>query len=99
MDTLKKLRREIDKIDHELLKLFARRFRAAEKIARIKQKAGLPVFQPAREKEVLARRKARAEALDLGPAFIKKLYQIIFQASRTRQHKINSSKKRRSPAT
>lgn len=61
---LEQERKEIDAIDEELVRLFARRMAVVERVAKVKQQAGLPVFQPEREQQVIARRMAQApEAL------------------------------------
>ena len=59
MDQLQRARAEIDRIDGELARLFEARMAAAAEIAACKQARGLPVRDPAREAEVLARNSAR----------------------------------------
>ena len=51
---LKDLRTEIDQIDDELVKLFAKRMDVASRIADVKKEKSLPIFVPAREREKLA---------------------------------------------
>lgn len=48
-------RREIDKIDHELLTLMQRRLGYVLKIGERKRLRGLPIFDPAREDALLQR--------------------------------------------
>lgn len=50
---LSDIRKEIDEIDSELLKLFLRRMEAAGKVAMVKKRDGLPISNPAREEEIL----------------------------------------------
>ncbi len=52
-EELKKLRKEIDAIDREILALVEKRVKIAGKIGAFKKKTGLAVSDPAREKEVL----------------------------------------------
>ena len=59
MDGLRQARAEIDRIDAELARLFEARMAAAAEIAAYKQANGLPIRDPAREAEVLARNTAR----------------------------------------
>jgi chorismate mutase len=47
-------RRRIDEIDRQLVELLNERSQCAMEIGHIKQQAGLPLYQPDREKEVLA---------------------------------------------
>jgi chorismate mutase len=49
------LRRRIDQIDDQLMKLLNSRSACAVEIGRIKRSIGLPVYQPEREKWILDR--------------------------------------------
>jgi len=49
------LRRRIDQIDDQLMKLLNSRSACAVEIGRIKRRLGLPVYQPDREKWILDR--------------------------------------------
>ena len=51
--TLKEIRGEIDAIDAELLPLFLRRMKCAERVAAVKREQKLPVFNEKREREIL----------------------------------------------
>ena len=50
---LNELRKEIDSIDDELVKLFCQRMQVAEKIAEYKKENNLPILIPARERAKL----------------------------------------------
>lgn len=52
------LRREIDRLDEELLRIFNARADLALKIGEIKKEAGLPVYDPQREKRIFERMRA-----------------------------------------
>lgn len=54
------LREEIDEIDSRLVDLFVKRMAIVEKVACYKIENDMPVFHPAREKEVIARARERA---------------------------------------
>ena len=54
-NTLLAAREEIDRIDREMADLFCRRLRAVQDVAAYKKSRGLPVLDPAREREVVAR--------------------------------------------
>ncbi len=55
MERLKELRKKIDKIDEELIKLLNERAALARQIGKIKQNIGLPFYVPEREARVLMR--------------------------------------------
>src|SRR3989440_12672458 len=58
-------RAQIDEVDNELLRLLNRRARLAARIGGMKLRAGLPLYDPDREREVLARAcRANAGPLD-----------------------------------
>ena len=50
---LEELRRRIDALDEELVRLLSARAECALEIGRVKKAAGMEVYQPAREAEVL----------------------------------------------
>lgn len=53
--TIDDIRKEIDQLDGELLRIFNRRAELALKIGEIKKGLGLPVYDPAREKKIFHR--------------------------------------------
>jgi chorismate mutase len=52
---LDELRKEVDRIDDELMRLLSKRFDLAESIADLKQSGSLPIYSPERESEILSR--------------------------------------------
>lgn len=80
---LLELRREIDRIDAELVALFCQRMEVAARIADCKKKNNLPVYHPAREQEVLEKVAELAGAELEG--YAKELYTSLFQLSRDYQ--------------
>ena len=77
------LRLRIDAADRAILDAFAARMRTSERIGAIKREAGLPVRDPARERELLDR--LRRLAPDGLPDDIEALYETILELSRRRQ--------------
>ena len=69
-------RKRIDALDEALVRLLNERARCATEIARVKRKAGLPLHQPAREREVLARVE-RLAAGHLTSAQLRRLFEAI----------------------
>ena len=80
MEDLKRLRAEIDGIDAELARLFAQRMAAAAEIAAVKREQGLPVRDPAREREVLALAAARIADPALAPRFAAVMEALMAQS-------------------
>lgn len=58
---LDEARREINRIDTEMARLFRERMIASAKVAQYKKETGMPVFDPVREEEVIRRGAARME--------------------------------------
>ena len=79
------LRREIDKADEELARLFVRRMELSEQIADVKKSVGLPVRDEAREEEKL-RSIERLLPAELRPYGVT-LWETLFSLSRDYQSK------------
>ena len=86
---LQDLRKEIDSIDDELVRLFGQRMEIAAKIADYKKENGLPILVPAREREKLAdvAKKAGPEMSN----YTRVLYSMLFELSRSYQGKRNTT--------
>jgi chorismate mutase len=83
--TIEELRSRIDVIDEQLLRLLNVRVQCAVEVGRLKHEAGLPIYQPEREAQVLAR--VRQSATNLaGPltadAVVRIFERIIDEARR-----------------
>ncbi len=81
------LRGEIDRIDDQLLQLFCARMEISAQVADYKRERGLPIYAPAREREILqnAARKAGPELA----GYARNLYSTILELSRGYQAKRN----------
>ena len=80
---LDEVRKEINSIDDELVDLFVKRMRAAEKVAEIKRESATPVQDPARERAILSK-----VAQAVGPEFeneARLLFTTLMSMSRGRQ--------------
>ena len=87
MEDLLKLRDEIDKIDNEIVALYEKRMKIAERVARYKIETGKKVFDREREVsklEVLSK-KASSEFTKVG---IVELFEHIMAVSRKRQYQL-----------
>jgi len=83
--TIEELRSRIDVIDDQLVRLLNVRVACAVEVGRLKHEAGLPIYQPEREAQVLSR--IRQSAGDLtGPltaeAVVRIFERIIDEARR-----------------
>ncbi len=86
-DGIDKLRREIDRLDEELVALIEKRAAAAKKIGELK--GGAPVYRPERESEVL--RNAAARARGLAPERMSAIFREIISACRSLEEAIRVS--------
>lgn len=84
---IQELRKEIDGIDDQLVKLFGQRMEVASRIADFKRENNLPIFVPAREREKLqdVAEKAGEEMAN----YTRVLYSMLFELSRSYQCKQN----------
>lgn len=81
MNTLERLRKEIDEIDGEILKLLGRRLNVAREIGAFKVKNGLPVRDPEREQDILMQKTRLGKRHGVGAMLIKKVWRLLFSAS------------------
>lgn len=79
---LSNLRKEIDKIDEEILRLINQRAKVAQQVGEIKKLHNLPIFVPSREKEIFD----RLEKLNPGPLsadVVKHIFREVISACRS----------------
>jgi len=81
MSDIDALRRQIDAIDAKLVELLNARAACAVEIGRLKELAGLPVYQPAREAEVLEHVRA-ANHGPLDHAAMTRLFERVIDEAR-----------------
>ena len=75
------LRRRIDELDEQLVRLLSERAACALEVGRVKKAAGIDIYQPSREADVLA----HVAAVNRGPlddAAIKRLFERIIDEAR-----------------
>jgi chorismate mutase len=82
MRTLDDLREDIDRVDEVLVRLLNERARVACEIGRLKKDLGVEVYQPEREKQVLAHVRSVACEGPLGPDAIVRLFERIIDEAR-----------------
>ena len=80
-----KVRKEIDRVDLEIVRLVAHRQELAAKIAKIKISDGLPVHDEPRTQEVLEAVFNRAVECKIDPVSVQKIFEILIAMSEERQ--------------
>jgi chorismate mutase len=83
-EELKKLRKEIDRLDEETLSLLEKRVDIAKRIGATKKSKGLPVSDPQREREVLDN---LSKSTKLDKDFVKKLFTSIIEYCKDEEKK------------
>ncbi len=79
-------RRKMDEIDQKLVELLNERSQCALEVGRLKQAAGMPIYQPVRENEVLANA-ARNNKGPLSDAAIRRLFERIIDEARSAERR------------
>ena len=82
MPTLDDLRNDLDRVDEVLVRLLNERARVACEIGRMKKELGIEVYQPEREKQVLAHVRGIAAEGPLGADAIARLFERIIDEAR-----------------
>jgi len=82
MRTLDELREDIDRVDEVLVRLLNERARVACEIGQLKKELGIEVYQPEREKQVLAHVRGVASEGPLGSDAIARLFERIIDEAR-----------------
>jgi chorismate mutase-like protein len=84
VERLTDYRRNIDRIDLQLLALLNERTRVVEKIGQVKQEYQIPVYEPKREDEVF-RNVLEHNSGPLTPDAVKRIFERIIDEMRTLQ--------------
>ena len=84
---LQDIRNQIDTIDDELVQLFVKRMNLSAQVAEYKKANNMPIYVPAREREILqdVAQKAGPEMAN----YTRVLYSMLFELSRSYQSKCN----------
>ncbi|MDH2927145.1 bifunctional chorismate mutase/prephenate dehydrogenase [Lonepinella koalarum] len=86
MDVLKEIRNEIDRLDSELIDLFAKRLALVKKVGEVKHQHGLPIYVPEREADMLAARRQEAEKMGIPADLIEDVLRRVMRESYTSEH-------------
>jgi chorismate mutase / prephenate dehydrogenase len=83
--SLKDLRQSLNEIDHQLLRLVAKRQELSREIARVKRDTGYPTRDYHREREVIMDARNAAAGLGVPPALAESLMRLLIRSSLTTQ--------------
>ena len=75
--TLEELRKEIDDIDQEILKILVKRVDVVKQIGELKNEYNMPVIDEERKEKLLESITERARLFHLSEDFVKKLFKEI----------------------
>ena len=88
MRTLDDFRNDIDRVDEVLVRLLNERARVACEIGELKRQLGVEVYQPEREKQVLAHVRGIAAEGPLGADAIARLFERIIDEARRLERRV-----------
>lgn len=83
--SLKELRKEIDEINKNIIKLIVKRMKLAEEIVEYKKANALPIYIPEREKEVIENVRKIAKENNLDENMIEEVFWKIIEHTREMQ--------------
>lgn len=86
-DKLNELRREIDRINQQLLSLIADRQDVSLAIGALKAAHGLSLYSEEREAELLETFRRDASRMDLDPDYVEELMRVVLEHSRAAQRR------------
>jgi chorismate mutase len=82
METLKQLRRKIDRVDATIIRMLAVRRKLARTAGRLKARLKMAVKDPGRERAMLKHYRAESRRHGLDPMFVHQLFRHIIRYSR-----------------
>lgn len=91
-DKLAELRKQIDKLDDQILTLIGDRMKVAEKIGEYKRDNNVTILQVTRWDEIIQKRVQLAKALNLGEDFSVKYLELLHNESIRKQNEIMNVK-------
>ncbi|MBS7338244.1 MAG: chorismate mutase, partial [Thermoguttaceae bacterium] len=84
---LNEIRDKIDKVDDQIIELFAQRMELSNEVAQYKRAKGIPVIDMTRERDKRNKifEKSPKEVRD----YLPQLYSVVFELSRSYQNRLN----------
>ncbi|MCX8029555.1 MAG: prephenate dehydratase [Brevinematales bacterium] len=89
MKNIEELRKNIEKIDDEILSLIKRRVEIAVRIGEEKKKNGLNIYDPNRENEIIDKIKFKSQEMGLPYDYIEDIFLLIMSMTRNIQERIS----------
>jgi monofunctional chorismate mutase len=90
---LDEIRKKLDTIDENIVRLIAERLSYAPKIAAYKQKNNMPIYDKNREDQITRSKRLLAEELGADPKLIEKVFAAIMETSRNIQEQSRDNTK------
>ena len=85
------LRKKLDKIDEEMLKLLEKRMNIIKSVGKIKSKLNIPIEDIERENDII-KRLFEHSGKNVTEGQLIKIFKSVFQSSKIEQKKINKKK-------
>jgi chorismate mutase/prephenate dehydrogenase len=82
---LEHLRLKLDAIDQQIVSLLSKRQAEVERVFQLKKLHNIPVYHPAREENLISRRRNQGSKAGLDPDYIEEIYRRILRQSRAEQ--------------
>lgn len=79
------MRQDIDAIDAKIVSLLAERQRVVHQVVALKKTHNLEIYHPAREADLISKRRNQASQIGLDPDFIEEIYRSVVRRSRVTQ--------------
>lgn len=89
---LTKLRKELNKLDDDIVKLLKKRKKIIERVAKVKKKHNLEIFDKKRENEIARKLGKLAQKHGLRKIFLYKIWDNLLEESRELQRKLIKKK-------
>ena len=94
-EELQELRKEIDTIDKQIVNLIDERMKISVKVGETKKKYNAPIFDPKREKEVIASKINLLENKELSNLITTIYNDIMYTSKQIQKHLIDDNKKKK----
>lgn len=80
--TLEDLRKEIDAVDEKIVSLLSERQRVIAQVRSFKKAHNLPIYHPAREEDLISKRRGQASDAGLNPDVVEDIFRTVIRSSR-----------------
>jgi len=85
LENINRLRKRIDEVDEQILRLLSERAKTCESIGSVKKEHGLPIKDAYRENEVYAHVRKKAVELALAPVQVEAVFRQIINMCNSAQ--------------